>query len=212
MDQSAKLEQFLLLAKNARGKSAAEVINRATEEPGIYGFGELLDIVGIKEVKPLRAVLTYYFILNALYHQICQSRPCMQTTATVQPHWIKCLVSLEVLWNAAERHRTGAGHPTTGALLLWDMDRLQGYVALARLPRIRLCSRHIFRLTPDLTRDSLEIAGVNSQLSLSRQQQLKLKQLTVVSLAAQSKVGHVSTLELMDSTPCTLLVILPESL
>ena len=50
MDQAAKLEPFLLLAKNAKGKSAAEVINRATEEPGIYGFGELLDIAGIKEV------------------------------------------------------------------------------------------------------------------------------------------------------------------
>ena len=50
MDQAAKLEPFLLLAKNAKGKSAAEVINKATEEPGIYGFGELLDVNGIKEV------------------------------------------------------------------------------------------------------------------------------------------------------------------
>ena len=51
MDQAAKLEPFLLLAKNAKGKAAAELINRVTEEPGIYGFGELLDIAGIKEVR-----------------------------------------------------------------------------------------------------------------------------------------------------------------
>ena len=51
MDQAAKLEPFLLLAKSAKGKSAAELINRVTEEPGIYGFGELLESAGIREVN-----------------------------------------------------------------------------------------------------------------------------------------------------------------
>jgi COP9 signalosome complex subunit 7 len=44
------LEPFLLLAKSARGKAAADLIRRATSEPGLFVFGELLDAPGIKEV------------------------------------------------------------------------------------------------------------------------------------------------------------------
>lgn len=49
----AKLEPFLLLAKSARGAGAAKLIEQATASPGVYVFGELLDMPVVKEVLPV---------------------------------------------------------------------------------------------------------------------------------------------------------------
>ncbi|XP_065890856.1 COP9 signalosome complex subunit 7b-like isoform X2 [Dysidea avara] len=46
-----QLEQFLLLAKTAKGQAAVELITRALEAPGVYVFGELLDSPNIKELS-----------------------------------------------------------------------------------------------------------------------------------------------------------------
>jgi len=51
MDQAAKLEPFLLLSKNARGRAAADLVQKATAEPGVFAFGELLEIPGIKQLQ-----------------------------------------------------------------------------------------------------------------------------------------------------------------
>jgi len=48
---NAALEQFVLLVKNVRGAAAAELIKQVTEAPGVYVFGELLDMPNIKEVS-----------------------------------------------------------------------------------------------------------------------------------------------------------------
>lgn len=48
-----KLEPFLLLAKSARGASAAKLIEQSTSAPGVFVFGELLDLPSIKEVTPV---------------------------------------------------------------------------------------------------------------------------------------------------------------
>lgn len=45
-----ELEQFVLLAKTAKGAAAAELVTRALEAPGVYVFGELLDSPNVKEV------------------------------------------------------------------------------------------------------------------------------------------------------------------
>ena len=50
---NASLEQFILLAKGAKGAAAAELVKTVTEAPGIYVFGELLDMPNIKEVSYL---------------------------------------------------------------------------------------------------------------------------------------------------------------
>ena len=42
------LEQFVLLAKNAKGAAAVELIKQALEAPGVYVFGELLDMANIQ--------------------------------------------------------------------------------------------------------------------------------------------------------------------
>ena len=53
MDSESKIQQFLLLGKNARGRSCAEIIAKATSEPGLFAFGELLDMPNVQEVGNL---------------------------------------------------------------------------------------------------------------------------------------------------------------
>lgn len=45
------LEQFLLLAKTAKGPAAAELVRQALEAPGVYVFGELLETNCVKELS-----------------------------------------------------------------------------------------------------------------------------------------------------------------
>lgn len=47
-------EQFLLLAKAARGAALASLIHQVLEAPGIYVFGELLDMPAVREVGAAR--------------------------------------------------------------------------------------------------------------------------------------------------------------
>jgi COP9 signalosome complex subunit 7 len=44
------LEQFILLAKGARGAAIISLINQVLETNGIYVFGELLQLPSIQEV------------------------------------------------------------------------------------------------------------------------------------------------------------------
>ncbi|XP_076180622.1 COP9 signalosome subunit 7 isoform X2 [Ptiloglossa arizonensis] len=48
---SNPLEQFVLLAKTAKGAAALELIRQAVETPGVNVFGELLDMPNIKELE-----------------------------------------------------------------------------------------------------------------------------------------------------------------
>ena len=45
------LQSFLALAKGARGRAAVAVIADATAAPGLFAFGELLDVPNIKEAR-----------------------------------------------------------------------------------------------------------------------------------------------------------------
>ena len=48
---STALEQFILLSKTAKGAAAVEMIRQVLETPGIYVFGELLEMPNIREVR-----------------------------------------------------------------------------------------------------------------------------------------------------------------
>ena len=48
---SDALQSFLALAKGARGRAAAAVVADATAAPGLFAFGELLDVQGVKEAR-----------------------------------------------------------------------------------------------------------------------------------------------------------------
>ena len=50
------LEQFLLLAKNAKGAAAGHLIRQVTEAPGVYVFGELMKLPQIAEVCKVQAI------------------------------------------------------------------------------------------------------------------------------------------------------------
>ena len=49
--QSNPLEQFVLLAKTAKGAAAVELVRQALEAPHVYVFGELLDMPNMQEVN-----------------------------------------------------------------------------------------------------------------------------------------------------------------
>lgn len=47
---SNPLEQYVILAKAARGAAAVELVKQVLEASGVHVFGELLDTDNIKEV------------------------------------------------------------------------------------------------------------------------------------------------------------------
>ena len=50
---SNPLEQFVLLSKTAKGAAAVSLVKQVLEAPGVYVFGELLDMPNIQEVITL---------------------------------------------------------------------------------------------------------------------------------------------------------------
>lgn len=58
------LEQFILLAKGTSGSALTALISQVLEAPGVYVFGELLELANVQEV---RAVSNFsVFVLNLL--------------------------------------------------------------------------------------------------------------------------------------------------
>ncbi|KAG2441640.1 hypothetical protein HXX76_003258 [Chlamydomonas incerta] len=51
MDQDAKIQQYVLLAKGLRGRGLTDLIAKATGDPAVFGFGELLDVQSVKELQ-----------------------------------------------------------------------------------------------------------------------------------------------------------------
>ena len=51
-EDGAALQQFCLLAKSAKGAACASLIGQALEHPGVFVFGELLDMPSVKEARP----------------------------------------------------------------------------------------------------------------------------------------------------------------
>ena len=47
------MEQYLLLAKRAKGRALVDLIQKATAEPGTFAFAELLDLPNVKDVRPI---------------------------------------------------------------------------------------------------------------------------------------------------------------
>ena len=58
------LEQFLLLAKTARGPAVIELIKQALDAPGVYVFGELLASDCVREIAPDSEGVKYVQLLE----------------------------------------------------------------------------------------------------------------------------------------------------
>jgi COP9 signalosome complex subunit 7 len=50
-ENAAKVEAFLLLAKQAKGLAIVDLITRCTSEPGLVTFGEILSLPAVQEVR-----------------------------------------------------------------------------------------------------------------------------------------------------------------
>ena len=125
------LEQFLLLAKTARGASVHELIRQATAAPGVYVFGELLETDCVRELEGGNSAE---------------------------------FVRLLELFAFGTYSDYKSGHVCSG------VGSLSHHLVLTHVPLPR----------PELTA---------SLPALSPAQIRKLKHLTIVSLAAKSKVG-----------------------
>eukprot|EP00232_Nephroselmis_pyriformis_P021643 CAMPEP_0182866516 /NCGR_PEP_ID=MMETSP0034_2-20130328/8245_1 /TAXON_ID=156128 /ORGANISM="Nephroselmis pyriformis, Strain CCMP717" /LENGTH=266 /DNA_ID=CAMNT_0024998845 /DNA_START=90 /DNA_END=887 /DNA_ORIENTATION=+ len=70
MDEAstAKVEQFCLLAKSARGAAARQIVVEATTEPGLYAFGELLDMPNIKDLANTAEHAPFLQLLKIFAH------------------------------------------------------------------------------------------------------------------------------------------------
>lgn len=51
--QSNPAEQYILLAKQAKGAAAVQLVKQVLEAPEVYVFGELLDMPNITDVSGL---------------------------------------------------------------------------------------------------------------------------------------------------------------
>jgi len=54
MNSNDKIEQYLLLAKGLRGLALSDLITKATAEPGLFTFGELLILPQVQQVNNVK--------------------------------------------------------------------------------------------------------------------------------------------------------------
>ena len=63
------IEQFCILASSQKGRACAGVINQVISHKKIFNFGELLEIVSIKQVLKLLVYgYKFYFVLQLKDH------------------------------------------------------------------------------------------------------------------------------------------------
>ncbi|XP_012879104.1 PREDICTED: COP9 signalosome complex subunit 7a [Dipodomys ordii] len=60
-------EQFLLLAKSAKGAALATLIHQVLEAPGVYVFGELLDMPNVRELAESEFASTFRLLTVFAY-------------------------------------------------------------------------------------------------------------------------------------------------
>ena len=53
------LEQFILLAKGTSGSALTALISQVLEAPGVYVFGELLELANVQEVRAVSKQFLY---------------------------------------------------------------------------------------------------------------------------------------------------------
>ncbi|KAA0202085.1 hypothetical protein HAZT_HAZT001808 [Hyalella azteca] len=72
-------EQFLILAKSAKGAAAVQLIKEALEAPGLYVFAELLQMPNIKELNSVVEYSSYYRLVEVfafgVYEDYLKSEP-----------------------------------------------------------------------------------------------------------------------------------------
>ncbi|XP_050737831.1 COP9 signalosome complex subunit 7b-like isoform X1 [Eriocheir sinensis] len=62
--QANPMEQYLILAKQAKGAAAVQLVKQVLEAPEVYVFGELLDMPNIQSLKTNSQQAPYYELLQ----------------------------------------------------------------------------------------------------------------------------------------------------
>ncbi|XP_037075153.1 COP9 signalosome complex subunit 7a-like [Pollicipes pollicipes] len=85
---SQSLEQFVLLAKSARGAAAAQLVRQALDAPGLYVFAELLDMPNISELEKQPEYAPTHQLLRlfacGVYRDYVRGRPGLPELSAVQ--------------------------------------------------------------------------------------------------------------------------------
>ena len=106
-------QEFLILGKSAKGRALCELISRATAEPGIHTFGELLCLPNVQDVSWVAPGV--------------RGRGGSASTAHVLlPEIVADLLLLLLPAKRAAVGRAGALQGTSRALLLRHVGRLPG--------------------------------------------------------------------------------------
>ena len=91
------MEQFVLLAKTARGAAAVELIRKALEAPNMYVFGELLDMPHIQELNT-GTTQPHYNLLNLFAYGTFQDYKAQEASLPqLTPVMIKKLRHLSIV-------------------------------------------------------------------------------------------------------------------
>ena len=180
MEADGKIEQYCILAKGSRGLALQDLIQRATAEPGIFAFGELLSVPAVQEASYLVHVTSAH---------------AWSALLPVDAAW-RGSVRLTLLLHGVTALRPRSGPP--GALQLRHPRRVQRQEACSS-PRVcEHCTTVCWQRCCLGAKTMEENSALNAAMSfaadpsrfpaLSDAQQLKLKQLTVASIAAHTKV------------------------
>lgn len=135
-------QPFLSLFKNAKGAAAADLIVKATAAPGVYVFGELLQLPALQAVRPASIAV------------------------------VRSLIDRDIAEIAAAIRTPTQSHQS---LRIRHLDRLHWFVVAPRIISSRLIPSRSARPTDFPT--------------LTKQQETKLKQLTIVTLARDNRVS-----------------------
>lgn len=162
MESEAQLEQFCILAKSTKGRAIADLIQKATSQPGIFTFGELLDIPNVKEVCMMCCRPIELQLISSLRESLCLCRSFLKQSLLLPMSSCNCL-------------HMALGR-TTEVRALW------------LLAQALLAHQHMFSYI------GVSSAEYQGKISLNSQQELKLKLLTVATMAGASSVRmlHIS--------------------
>ncbi|EAU93360.2 hypothetical protein CC1G_04339 [Coprinopsis cinerea okayama7 len=101
---SAKLEPFLLMAKSAKGAAAAKLVQDATSAPGVFVFGELLDLNNIQELAKSEQHAKFYSLLQLFAYKTYQDYlQHKDSLPPLNPAQITKLKHLSIVSLASER-------------------------------------------------------------------------------------------------------------
>ncbi|KAI5455251.1 hypothetical protein NCC49_000067 [Naganishia albida] len=97
-DLSANLEPFLLVARSTKGAAAAKVVVDATSAPGVYGFGELLEMPNIRQLKEHETLSSHYDLLQLFAYGTYQSYQANQASyPALNPSQVEKLKQLSLV-------------------------------------------------------------------------------------------------------------------